>query len=70
MIQVVGDFGYAAVPPTVERICRETVLRAFRRRGTGMGEGLAGEGVSYINWAMTKEDRTLLETIYSPVRVR
>jgi hypothetical protein len=72
VIEVVGDFGYAAVPPTVERICRETVLRAFRRRGSGLGESLSGPGTpaSYISWAMTLEDKRLLEEVYSPVKVR
>jgi hypothetical protein len=65
VIEIVGDFGYAAVPPTIERIARNTVLRAWRSRGTGMGENLGGEGASYINWAMTLEDKRMLESIYN-----
>jgi hypothetical protein len=65
VIQVVGDFGYAAIPPTIERICRETVLRAFRRRASGMSESIGGDSATnFITWAMTYEDRKLLEDVY------
>jgi hypothetical protein len=65
VIEVVGDFGYAAVPPTIQRIDRATILRAWRARASGMGESLGGDVASFISWAMTKEDRQLLEGVYA-----
>jgi len=65
VIEVIGDFGYAAVPPVIARICRETVVRAWRRRGSGFGElGAPETGAGYINWCMSLEDKRLLASMY------
>jgi len=67
VIEVVGTFGHDSVPLTVEAISDRTCLRAWRARGSGMGESIGGPetGGSYIKWAMSYEDAKMLQQTYS-----
>jgi hypothetical protein len=67
VIEVVGTFGYASVPPLIEAISDRTCLRAWRARSSGLGESIGGPetGGSYIKWAMSYEDNQLLQSHFS-----
>jgi hypothetical protein len=67
VIEIVGTFGYATVPPVIEGISERTVLRAWRARASGLGEGVGPSeaGASYIKWAMSYEDNQLLQSHFS-----
>jgi len=56
--QIVGDFGFAAVPPEIQAIAIDAVVAAFNARTSGASEVIGADQVASVPWSRFFADGT------------